>query len=245
MKNYTRMKKVSIIILAIFCFTACKKDKTTDPVCNRVSEINGQKIVYDADERMIEFTDKVTGKITVGYKNDNKTIDLTFAGGSERIQLDNNGYYIKAELYNAAGIMTQSITVGRNANGYMTDEVAEIYKPDGSFDQRAVYNYVNTFDANGNLVTMTASRSGYPTDTVEYIYDNSKQGVKLISGEGSLLYEINPLSKNLLIREKLNGKDRYLYTYTTDSKARVIYNKCAALTASGTGYEATIQYDCN
>jgi hypothetical protein len=238
------MKKILMLVFYVLLLAACKKDKSSAVDCNRITEINGDKMEYDSEGRLVKFNG---GALTVRYENINTTVFLTtLSGDFNKTQLDNDGYVTSFEYYNMDGKIVNANYYVRDVHGYSSNRVYERYQANGSLDEKTFWVYQNTYDAAGNLTKVEETPSDlvhYSKITYEYIYDKSKPYLEFI-GSGFSLLNKSPSSKNLLIKTRQNGIDVTAYTYTTDSKGRVIYNKVTPLTA-GSGTEAVIKYQCD
>jgi hypothetical protein len=241
MKKYYLPSLPAGIALLCLLLSACKKEKAGATNCNTVTSINGVPLGYDNGGRLIK-----EGNFIYSYENSNKTILNTYPGGHSRYQLNDNGCIIKNEAYNDAGKLLQSTTTVRDNRGFATDDVVEWYKTDGSVMARDVHSYTNSFDSNGNLLKTISKTSGIAGATItEYIYDNSQPGLAFIGGGFTMLVKDNPAASHRLLKERKDGADYWAYTWTTDAKGRVIYNKLTPLVSGARGSEATITYQCN
>ena len=241
------MKKITFLIFLATALIGCKKDNNSKQTeCNKIIAINGYPMEYDAQGRLTKFNTTGTDYVTVGYENNNKTVTESFSGGfSRKSQLDDKGLPLGVLFYDNAGKLSSGTTTVRDANGYKTQVIFDSYASNGAVAKREVITYVNTFDTDGNLLKQVLKQTGRADYTRDYIYDKSKPSLKFIFSGVSLLYGDDPQPKNILTKERDNGVDSWVYTYTTDAKGRVTYNKITGLISGSNGSEATITYQCN
>jgi hypothetical protein len=241
------MKKIFALFAFALLFTACKKDNSSkQSACNVVSAISGNKMEYDAQGKLVKFNTTGADYITVSYENDNKTVTENFSSGfSRKNQLDDNKLPISTMFYDNAGKLSSGTTTVRDMNGYKTQVIFDSYSANGAVAKREVITYLNTFDADGNLIKQVLKETGKADFTRAYLYDKSKASLKFIFSGVSLLYGDDPEPKNMLTKEIDNGVDSWVYTYTTDAKGRIIYNKITGLISGANGSEATITYQCD
>jgi hypothetical protein len=148
-------------------------------------------------------------------------------------------------FYDKTGQLSSGSTMVRDANGYKTQWIFDTYAANGGVLKTEIFNYVNTFDTDGNLIKQIVKQTGKPDYSKEYIYDKSLPSLPSIYSGVSLLYKDDPQPKNRLTKERDNGVDTWVFTYSSDSKGRVTYNKQTALISGYNGSEATITYKCN
>ena len=241
------MKKILSLSLLVLLFAACKKDNNSkQSKCNVISAINGNKMEYDAQGKLVKFNTTGADYITVSYENNNKTLTENFSGGfSRKTQLDDKGLPLSVMFYDNAGKLSSGTTTVRDVNGYKTQVIFDSYASNGAVAKREVITYVNTFDTDGNLLKQVLKQTGKANYTRDYIYDKSKPSLKFIFSGVSLLYGDDPQPKNMLTKERDNGVDSWVYTYTTDAKGRLTYNKITGLISGANGSEATITYQCD
>ena len=241
------MKTTLSLSLLVLLFTACKKDNNSkQSECNVISAISGNKMEYDAQGKLVKFNTTGADYITVSYENNNTTVTETFSSGfSRKNQLDDKGLPLSTLFYDNAGKLSSGTTTVRDANGYKTQVIFDSYAANGGVAKREVITYVNTFDTDGNLIKQVLKETGRADFTRDYIYDKSKTSLKFIFSGVSLLYGDDPQPKNMLTKERDNGVDSWVYTYTTDAKGRLTYNKITGLVSGSNGSEATITYQCD
>ncbi|MEP6726783.1 MAG: hypothetical protein ABJC98_13270 [Bacteroidota bacterium] len=241
------MKKIRSLCFLVLLFTACKKDNNSkQSECNVISAISGNKMEYDAQGKLVKFNTTGADYITVSYENNNKTLTETFSAAfSRKSQLDDKGLPLSTMFYDNAGKLSSGTTTVRDVNGYKTQVIFDTYAANGGVAKREVITYVNTFDTDGNLIKQVLKQTGKADFTRDYIYDKSKPSLKFIFSGVSLLYSDDPQPKNILTKERDNGVDSWVYTYTTDAKGRLTYNKITGLISGANGSEATITYQCD
>lgn len=241
------MKKLSFLLFIAAVFMGCKKDNGTKQTeCNKITAINGNQLEYDAQGRLIKFNTTGSDYVTVSYENNDKTIVENFSGGfSRKSQLDNKRLPLNVLFYDKAGKLSSGSTTVRDANGYKTQVIFATYASNGGVAKTQVINYVNTYDTDGNQIKQVMKETGRADYVRDYVYDKSKPSIKFIFSGVSLLYDDDPQPKNMLTKERNNGIDGFVYTYTTDAKGRVTYNKVTGLVSGSNGSEATITYQCN
>ncbi len=241
------MKKLSALLFIVAVFTGCKKDNSSKQTeCNKITAINGNPLEYDTQGKLAKFYTTGSDYVTVSYENNNKTVVENFSGGfSRKTQLDNKGLPLNVQFYDNTGKLSSGSTTVRDANGFKTQVIFVTYASNGGVAKTDVINYINTFDTDGNQIKQVLKQTGKADYVRDYIYDKSKPSINFIFSGVSLLYGDDPQSKNLLTKERDNGADTWVYTYTTDAKGRVTYNKVTGLISGYNGSEATITYQCN
>jgi hypothetical protein len=241
------MKKLSFLLFIAAVFMECKKDNGSQQTeCNKITAINGNQLEYDAQGRLVKFNSTGSDYVTVSYENNDKTIVENFSGGfSRKTQLDNKRLPLNVLFYDMAGKLSSGSTTVRDANGYKTQVIFATYASNGGVAKTEVINFVNTYDTDGNQIKQVLKETGRADYVKDYVYDKSKPSIKFVFSGVSLLYDDDPQPKNMLTKERDNGVDGWVYTYTTDAKGRITYNKVTGLISGSNGSEATITYKCN
>jgi hypothetical protein len=262
------MKKIIILLFAVNCLGACKKDKTPGADCNRIKSIvskfsNGNSIntiyEYNTEERVKSITYKYPTselKTEFMYENAGQLVSATSNNNpakKDTFRLNSDGYIIYRVFQFINGPSYHDYTY--DGNGFLAAETYEAFttgNPVSIF--KLVTTYTNTI-VNGNLVKRIGitrnAKNGttQPAVTDTWEYDESKPASASFNTSG-LGYDYigngsGKKSKNLPAKSINNGEP-YNYTYVLDAKGRLKeVNGIYLGSGSSNSYKYSYTYVCD